>query len=98
MMLVTSFDMSSTCNILDSPNAPSQKSHGNNNISSICSPLQYIDFTNDTNDISSTGNIVANNRKKHPHMTSTPVSKRNESEEVISFIPNLPSGKITQAK
>ena len=33
-----------------------------------------------------------------PHATSTPVSKRNESEEVISFIPNLPVGKTAQDK
>ena len=98
MMLVTSFDTSSKCNILDSPNAPSRKSHGSNNISSICSPLQYIDFTNDTSNVSFTDNTVANSPKKHPHITSTPVSKRNESEEVISFIPNLPGGKTTQAK
>ena len=98
MMLVTSTDTSSACNIFDSPNALSQKSHGSNNISSICSPLQYIDFTNDTSDISLTNNIVANNAKKHPHPTSTPVSKRNESEEVVSFIPNRPGDKTAQAK
>ena len=98
MMLVTSIGTSRPCNILDSPNALSQRSHGSNNNSSTCSTQQYIDFTNDTSDISFTDNIAANNAKKHPHATSTPVSKRNESEEVISFIPNLPVGKTAQDK
>ena len=98
MMLVTSIDTSPVCNILDSPNALSKRSHGSNNNSSICSTQQYIDFTNDTSDISFTDNIAANNAKKHPHATSIPVSKRNESEEVISLVPNLPGGKTAQAK
>ena len=98
MMLVTSIDTSPVCNILDSPNALSKRSHGSNNNSSICSTQQYIDFTNDTSDIFFTDNIAANNAKKHPHATSIPVSKRNESEEVISLVPNLPGGKTAQAK
>ena len=98
MMLVTSIGTSPPCKILDSPNALSQRSHGSNNNSSICSTQQYIDFTNDTSDISFIDNIAANNAKKHPQATSTPVSKRNESEEVISFIPNLSVGKTAQDK
>ena len=98
IMLVTSIDTSPPCIILDSPNALSQRSHASNNNSSICSTKQYIDFTNDTSDISFTDNIAASNVKKHPHATSTPESKRNKSEEVLSFIPNLPGGKTAQAK
>ena len=95
MMLVTSTDTRSTSNILDSTNAPSQKPHGSNNISRICLQLQYIDFTNDPRDISFTKNIVTNNAKKHSQITLTPASKRNEIEEVISFIPNLQGVKTT---
>ena len=86
-MLVTSTDTRSTSTILDSPNAPLQEAHGSNNISRICLPLQYIEFTNDPRDIFFTKNIVTNNAKKHSQITLTPASKRNDTEEVISFIP-----------
>ena len=98
MMLVTSIYTSPACNIFDSPNARSKRSHGSNNNSSFCSTQQYIDFTNDRSDISFTDTIAANNANKHPHATSTPVYNRNESQEVISFIPNLAGGKTAQAK
>ena len=66
MMLVTSIDTSPVCNILDSSNALSKRSHGSNNNSSICSTQQYIDFTNDASNMSFTDNIATNNAKKQP--------------------------------
>ena len=93
MMLVTSIDTSPVCNILDSPNALSKGPMEATIIlvsaqhnSTLISQMMQVTCL-------SLIILLPTMPRNTPHATSTPVSKRNESEEVISFIPNLPGGK-----